>query len=31
MGDAMTAISDASNRNNAEGRIVTVEAVFDRL
>jgi len=31
MGNAMTAISDASNRNNAEGRIVTVEAVFDRL
>jgi hypothetical protein len=31
MGDAMTAISDAGNRNNAEGRIVTVEAVFDRL
>ena len=30
MGDAMAAITHAGNRNNEEGRMVTVQAVFDR-
>ena len=30
MGDAMAAITQAGNRNGAEGRMVTVQAVCDR-
>jgi ubiquinone/menaquinone biosynthesis C-methylase UbiE len=30
MGDEIAAISAAGRRNNAEGRVVTVQAVFDR-